>query len=81
MSSVKEMMLDLLVDKNQEISMGFTKLFSKVNFIHVDPEHHLETQVSQIAHRKHDICVKNYIRSKLKNFTRKKYIYPIKRSR
>ena len=45
------MILDLLVDENQEISMGFTKLFSKVNFVHVDPKRPLEAQVSQIEER------------------------------
>jgi hypothetical protein len=42
--------LDLLVD-NQEISMDFTELFSKVNFVHVDPKRPLEAQVSQIEER------------------------------
>jgi hypothetical protein len=45
------MILDLLVDENQEISMGFTKLFSKVNSVHVNPERRLEAQVSQIEEK------------------------------
>ena len=45
------MILDLLVDENQEISVDFAKLFSKVNFVHVDPERPLEAQVSQIEER------------------------------
>ena len=45
------MILDLLVDENQEMSLHFTKLFSKVNFLHVDPERPVEAQVSQIEER------------------------------
>jgi len=45
------MILDLLVDENQEIPVGFIKLFSKVIFVHVDLERPLEAQVSQIEER------------------------------
>jgi len=55
------MRLDLLVDENQEISMGFTKLFSKVNFVHVDPEHPLEAQVSQIEKRLGEPSIQNML--------------------
>jgi hypothetical protein len=49
--SIKEMILDLLADENQEISMDFTEVFSKVNFVRVDAERPLEAQVSQIEER------------------------------
>jgi hypothetical protein len=49
--SIKEMILDLLVDENQEISLGFTKLFSKVNLVHVHSERPVEAQVLEIEER------------------------------
>jgi len=55
------MMLDLLVDENQEISMDFTELFSKVNFVHVDLERPLEAQVSQIEERLGDPSIQSML--------------------
>jgi hypothetical protein len=49
--STKEMILDLLVDENQQISTDFANLFSKVNFVHCDSRHPLEAQVSKIEER------------------------------
>lgn len=43
------MMLDLLVDKDKEVT--FTKLFSKVNYVHVTSERSVEAQVSEIEER------------------------------
>lgn len=45
------MILDLLVDENLKLSSRFTKLFSKVNFVDVDPELPVEAQVSEIEER------------------------------
>jgi len=45
------MILDLLVDENQELSLRFTKLFSKVNYVRVYPERPVKAQVSQIEER------------------------------
>ena len=45
------MILDLLADENQEMSSSFTKLFSKVTFLHVEPERPVEAQVSEIEDR------------------------------
>lgn len=45
------MILNLLVEENRELSSSFTELFSKVNFVHVNPEHSLEAQVSEIEER------------------------------
>jgi len=45
------MILDLCVEENQELSLRFTKLFSKVNFLHVNPERPVEAQVSEIEER------------------------------
>lgn len=45
------MILHLLVDQNQEISADFTKLFSKINFVHVDPARPMEAQVSEIEEK------------------------------
>ena len=45
------MLLDLLVDENQEISLRFINLFSKVNFVHVDAGRPVEAQVSHIEER------------------------------
>lgn len=42
------MILDLLNDESQERDYSFTSLFSKVNFIHIDPKRPAEGQVSQI---------------------------------
>jgi hypothetical protein len=59
--STKEVILDILVDKNQEISVGFAKLFSKVNLVHVDPECPLEAQVSQIEERLGDLPIQSML--------------------
>jgi len=45
------MILDLLVDENQEVSSRFTRLFSEVNSVQVDPERPVEAQVSKIEER------------------------------
>jgi len=45
------MILNLLVEENRELSLSFTKLFSKVNFVHVNQEHPLEAQVSEIEEK------------------------------
>ena len=55
------MILDLLVDENQETPMGFAKLFSKVNFVHVDPERPSEAQVSQIEERLGEPSIQNML--------------------
>jgi len=44
-------LLDLLVEENEVIPTRFTKLFSRGNFVHVDPERSVEAQVSQIEER------------------------------
>ena len=45
------MILDILVEENQELSLRFTKLFSKVNFVHGDLERPVEAQVTEIEER------------------------------
>jgi hypothetical protein len=45
------MILDILVEENQELSSRFTKLFSKINFVHGDLERPVEAQVTEIEER------------------------------
>lgn len=53
------MILDLLIDKDQEVT--FTKLFSKVNYVHVPPEHPVEAQVSEIEERLGEPSIKSIL--------------------
>jgi hypothetical protein len=42
------MILDLLIDENEEISADFSKQFSKINLVKVNPKRPVEAQVSKI---------------------------------
>jgi len=42
------MILDLLIDENQEIPADFSKQFSKINLVKVNPKRPIEAQVSKI---------------------------------
>lgn len=45
---ITKMILDLLIDENQEIPTDFSKQFSKINLVEVNPKRPLEAQVSEI---------------------------------
>ena len=51
MGSVEDMILDVLVDRPEDLSEEFIALFARVNYAHVDSTRPVEAQVIELEER------------------------------